>query len=103
MLQFVGQDHEENQYVGKVFTRLGEGGHFFCQHYLAPMFLGEAPEFLREVVEVEEGTAVRRAVGAEGEGVDGIVDGIAQSEGARGKTVMQLSRLWKYKDGKVPE
>lgn len=102
VLNFVEGHPSENQYVGKVFTRLDVGGHFFTQHYLVPMFHGDSPEFLSEVVDVDENTAVRRAFECEGESVDAIVDGISQSEGAKGKTVMQLSRLWRYKDGKVP-
>lgn len=85
--------------MGKVFTRLGESGHLFCQHYLDPMF-GEHATFLGEEVVVEEGVVVGRA--ADVDGVEGVRHGERQVARARGKTVRELSRLWWYKDGRVP-
>ncbi|KAI5798575.1 hypothetical protein FPQ18DRAFT_254108 [Pyronema domesticum] len=95
-----------NQFVGKVFTRLGEGGHLFCQHYLGPMFNGIRPDFLDEVVVPEEDTAIRRAEAGAKNGRDEI-EKVSEAEDqigdAVGQTVMEISRLWKYKDGRIPE
>ena len=98
VLRFVKKPGD-NEFVGKVFMRLGEGGHLFCQHYLGPMFGGVRPGFLDEVVVVEEETAMERAEEAGMEEEEGMV----QSEVVRGRTVREVSRLWKYKDGRVPD
>ncbi|KAF8246305.1 hypothetical protein K440DRAFT_602677 [Wilcoxina mikolae CBS 423.85] len=99
-----GEKEGGNQFVGKVFVRDGEGGHLFCQHYLGPMFEGVRPGFLDESVVVEEGTAVERARVVEREGGRGAVGGaVVESERAKGNTVREVSRLWMYKDGRVPE
>ncbi|KAI5843615.1 hypothetical protein BZA05DRAFT_321457, partial [Tricharina praecox] len=79
VLRFV-KGQGENEFVGKVFTRLGESGHLFCQHYLDPMF-GDHATFLDEEVVVEEGVVVGRA--ADAQGVEGVRDGERQSERAR--------------------
>lgn len=122
------------------------------QHYLSRMFMAESSEFLDQVVDIDENTAVLRdgatdkqggmetettnimagtpAVyqGAEALGretsssVAGVVRGEAPESHAagtgerdhaeeyrrslqaqRGKTVRDLSRLWKYKGGNLPK
>lgn len=85
----------QNQYVGRVFTRLNVGGHLFNQHYLYPMFAGEDPEFLRSVVRVDSSVAINRETLADAE--LGEVRETRQAEDAAGKTVKELSRLWMYK------
>jgi hypothetical protein len=109
VLRFVKGQSLENQFVGKVFTRLGSAGHLFRQHYLDPMFSsGESGSgFLDEVVVVERGTIIARgdmatSVDREG-GEEGTEVGLEQSIAAEGRTVKELSRLWKYRDGAVPE
>jgi len=91
----------KNQYVGRVFTRLGHGGHMFEQHYLANMFAGEDPEFLRTKVRVESSVAISKPPKDEEEGLARATVNQTEEECA-GKTVAELSRLWRYKDGKVP-
>jgi hypothetical protein len=83
-------------FVGKVFTRIGEGGHLLSEHYLGPMFYGENPRFLDEVVKVETGVAVERAM-AEERMLERIVDGLEH------RTVKEMSKLWMYRNGGVPD
>lgn len=91
-----------NQYVGRVFTRLGYGGHLFEQHYLANMFAGEDPEFLRTVVRVDDSVAISRAAQGVEDAELGIVRAtLKQTEESAGKTVAELSRLWRYKVSRI--
>lgn len=105
VLRFVKGSPGDNQFVGKVFTQLGVGGHLFVQHYLDGMFAGVRPQFLDEVVQVEAGVAIERGAAGEGSGdeSEGAVEGAVQSAQAAGMTVRELSRLWRYKYGRVPE
>ncbi|TFK21637.1 hypothetical protein FA15DRAFT_696226 [Coprinopsis marcescibilis] len=84
------------QYYGKVFTRLGAGGHMLNEHYLYSMFGKESgleddshhdhahSPFLDSVVFER--------------GVNGSEDDNTQSL----KTVKELSKLWQYLGGKEP-
>jgi len=61
---------------------------------------GDYATFLDEEVVVEEGVVVGKAADVEGGEGERVAE--RQSERARGRTVRELSRLWWYKDGKVP-
>ncbi|KAH0542853.1 hypothetical protein FGG08_002808 [Glutinoglossum americanum] len=119
----------DNRYCGLIFTRCYATGHLFNQHYMDVMFPMDpllANTFLDELVEVDEETAVRRE-GVRGQkiaskklpGINGHEDALlaatqnglridfigaakAGAERARGGTVRQLSRLWRYRNGQKP-
>ncbi|KAI9893707.1 MAG: hypothetical protein M1814_005923 [Vezdaea aestivalis] len=109
------------KYCGRVFMQGGVSGHLFVQHYLETMFpldQDKRSRFLDEEVIVEEGIAVRRetvgsedSIGRKKISSNGITNALKISfisaaqvaaENCKGHTVKELSRLWKYMDGKRP-
>lgn len=72
----------------------------FEQHYLANMFAGEDPEFLRTKVRVESSVAISKPPKDEEEGLARATVNQTEEECA-GKTVAELSRLWRYKVSKI--
>lgn len=94
-------------FVGKVFMRMGTGGHLFCQHYLGPMFSGLRPEFLDETVVTTDGSAAMVGTAGDVHDVERLLaDAVGVSQGAlpvAQRTVRDVSRLWKYKNGNVPQ
>lgn len=146
------RDKLSNRFVGKVFENKGHGGHLMNQHYLSRMFMAESSEFLDQVVDIDEDTAMLRdeatgkqggvdieltniiagapavdqGAGAPGRETSSSVAGVVRGEtpespaggtgdwghaeeyrrsleAQRGKTVRDLSRLWKYKGGGLPK
>lgn len=115
----------DNRFVGRMFVRKGHGGHLMNMHYLDKMFpvddKHEDAEFLDAVVLVDEDAATGRETAAVEQGYLGeqhanpreqITDEQmtmlkrAQSDIAsksakkqKGKTVRDLSRLWRYRSG----
>ena len=93
-------------FVGKVFMRMGAGGHLFCQHYLGPMFSGLRPEFLDEMVVTDDESAAVVGTAGGAQDVERLTADAGVSRAAlpvAQRTVREVSRLWKYKDGKVPQ
>lgn len=93
VLQFTSQNTLQNRFAGQVFTHYGVTGHLFATHYLEPMFMGVHPAFLDEVV------------GADGDMGDAEAGrgGVGRDIGSQAVMLKELSRLWKYKDGRSPE
>lgn len=119
----------DNRYSGIIFTLCSSTGHLFNQHYMGVMFPTDpllADAFLDEPVEVDEKTAIQREsvcgqtmVFTKLPGTNGVEDpslavtqnGLrinfvdaakAGADGVRGRTVRQLSRLWRYRNGQKP-
>ncbi|KAL9610406.1 MAG: hypothetical protein Q9167_004889 [Letrouitia subvulpina] len=109
-----------NRYAGTVFVHLGASGHFFVQHYLDRLFplssvdfqsdKGLSPhisnKFLKSKVKV--GQSFWLQGGETTAHVDGALQGMSAfrdprtAEEAEGKTVKELSRLWRYLGGASP-
>lgn len=111
----------QNKYCGRVFMRGGSTGHLFNQHYISSMFPlidREHNEFLDEPVDVETDIAVQReSFGPKSlkenrrMSDNGVTNGLkinfieaarTSAADAQGKTVRELSRLWRYAGGKKP-
>lgn len=118
---YATQTRPEWRYAGRVFVNRGASGHLFDEHYLDIMFpLSIATDerhpmnpFLDQVVAVDEQTALKRAESIRKGSLDGsmpvplrlgrrisVVDEAERGvfEGS-GRTVRQLSRLWRYVGG----
>ncbi|KAK7191886.1 hypothetical protein PSPO01_02335 [Paraphaeosphaeria sporulosa] len=82
-----------NRYAGKVFVCEGEG-HLLNMHYLGSLFP------ITEQGKVDEGMGWE-GVSVRGEGVE---DGLEREDGVgrRGMRAREASRLWGYRDGRVP-
>jgi len=122
----------ENRYAGSVFVRIGASGHFLNQHYLDPMFPLHSPQlrgtlpllidtFLDKIVQNDEIlTTKREAFGlgnpsvaqnppTNGEESHQVLifsrtsSGIVVGKETKGRTVREVSRLWKYQDGRSPD
>ena len=120
------------RFIGRLFARsTGRGGHQLNQHYLDGMFplrrdsvtghftgADENNAFMSEIVKLgEEGRAMENAreafdisyAGAKGFGTGDVatpveVHGLSiRKKSNRPVTVRDLSRLWKYRNGKSPE
>ena len=122
----------DNRYSGSVFVRMGATGHLFNQHYLDAMFplATHTDDFLDKVVDVDMVTAIGRekaatrklgllrresgfgSTAASLPGQENMeselnVNFIPQNMKAvnldmEGKTVRELSRLWRYRGGASP-
>ncbi len=122
----------DNRYNGSVFVRMGATGHLFNQHYMDVMFPSNTQmnDFLDRTVDVDMVTAIGREKAAtrklglmrtesgfgftpgsllneDGRGAEMNINFIPQATKAatpevEGKTVRELSRLWRYKGGASP-
>lgn len=96
-----------NRYIGRLFVRQGSG-HQFNQHYLDVMFtLGpdrrvlDSNEFMDSVVgQNDRGGLAGRLLNGH-DGTQGDVDGRSGS-GDEVVRVKDLSRLWQYRNGRLP-
>lgn len=122
VLQYV-RGNPEAKYTGKVFIRMNASGHMLNQHYLSNMFplpedqpdgeQGQVLGFLDQVVNVDEDTAEarrnfirQRAVQNETGSLISNHSTAESDEGFdsyAGKTVRDLSRLWRYMGGRNPD
>ena len=59
--------------------------------------------FRRWGIEFGDGDCVKMPIGRLGPGEIAFLTGHAEAEAAKGKTIRELSRLWKYVNGGVPE
>ncbi|KAF5665356.1 hypothetical protein FHETE_6716 [Fusarium heterosporum] len=103
----------ENRFAGKVFIKRG-GGHLLNQHYLDDMF--PLDKGLYKTREIKEGDFMDRKVCFKTNGAIkevpraelplGFTVGIADHETdgqAKAPKMGDLSRLWKYRNGKLPD
>jgi len=117
------RDKISKRYVGDLFVNKGQSGHLMNQHYLDVMFSKEDSPFLELVVHCDEETMDERQKGTvtvvnteaiekerpepnlmEEMGASRLSGGEAWSpaEKQMGKTVRDLSRLWRYRNGGSP-
>ena len=122
----------DNRYNGSVFVRMGATGHMFNQHYMDAMFPRDTQidDFLDKVVDFDMVTAIGREKAAtrklglmrresgfgstaaslpdeETRSSDISINFIPQgmkvtAPEVEGKTVRELSRLWRYQGGASP-
>lgn len=122
----------DNRYNGSVFVRMGATGHLFNQHYMDAMFpcSNQIDSFLNKIVDVDMVTAIGREKAAtrklglmrresgfgstpgsllneDAMGAQMNINFIPQAMKAatpemEGKTVSELSRLWRYQGGASP-
>lgn len=122
----------DNRYSGSVFVRMGATGHLFNQHYLDAMFplFTQTDDFLGKIVDVDMVTAIGREKAATRKlgllrresGFGSMASSLLGQESSESKvtinfipqnmkavnldverkTVRELSRLWRYRDGASP-
>lgn len=87
-----------NRYAGRVFVRQG-AGHLMNMHYLGGLFPLVGGRVREEDGDGWSGVSV---LGGEGEGMLGVENESERGRGKKGMGVRECSRLWGYRDGRVP-